>query len=205
MTEGETYSLSDGAIEDINWFTRFLTRFNGVAVIRSQSVFTAILLVDACLTGGGALWQNTAHVLFKWPASCLQWNLSINHLELFNLLIAIRHWHKNLQGQTVLIKCDNNTSVLSLLKGHTNNTFMAVCLRELWHICCVNDIFIECQHIKGSDNCSADVLSRAFISPKDWMNYEMFENSCKSVRQDFGKDLFRYPDEEIFWIKETLF
>ena len=194
MNEIDKYSLTYEARIDVLWFVRFLKQFNGVAVIRSQVVFTDTFMVDACLIGGGGLWKGKAHALFKWPTSVLSWNLAINHLEMFNVLVLFRLWCSQLRGTTVLVYCDNQTSVKSLFKGKARSEFMASCLRELWHISCANDIFVSCKHIKGEENTAADILSRAFNSPKDWQRYEDFRSEDKSVRSEVGRSLFDYPD-----------
>ena len=172
MSEVGLFPLTDGAKEDLIWFIRFLEVFNGKAVIRSLFTPNVILFVDACLVGGGSLWEGETFSSFKWSDDVLSWGLAINELELFNVLIALRIWKDKLSGKTVRIWCDNSSSVRAMFSGKTHNTFMASCLRELWWISCTADIFLGCDHVPGKENDNADVLSRAFVSGKDWLKFE---------------------------------
>ena len=165
MSETGRYEFTKGARLDLIWFVKFLERFNGTALIRSQFVHTVTILVDACLIGAGSIWKGTAFCSYKWPDFVLGWNVNINELELFNVVVTIRKWKEKLQGKTILVLCDNKTSVMSLFSGKTKNDFMAACLREMWYLASTNDMFIKCEHIAGSANNEADLLSRAFNGP----------------------------------------
>ena len=87
MAEGVEYCLTDDAKLDVSWFLKFLKSFNGVAMIRSQFKPSVIIFVDASLIGGGSLWEGNSFVSYKWPKEVLKWQLSINDLELFNVLV----------------------------------------------------------------------------------------------------------------------
>ena len=45
--------LSEGAIDDLLWFSKFLYGCNGKAFIRSFTVCSVTLEIDSCLVGGG--------------------------------------------------------------------------------------------------------------------------------------------------------
>ena len=164
MSEKGKYELTAGASEDLDWFFKFLRKFNGRAVIRSQFVPTVTLHVDVCLVGAGAVWRDNKFVAYKWPAFVKNWDLKINELELFNIVMILRKWKEQLRGETLNIWCDNNTSVMSLMNRKARNSFMAACLRE----------FLLCEHIAGSDNNEAELLSRAYNSPETWRKYQEF-------------------------------
>ena len=156
MNECDTYELTVGAPEDIKWFIAFLQEFNGQAVIRSQYIPSVVIYIDACLTGAGAVWVEERYTSYEWPAFMKAWEVNINDLEMFNLLVTLRKWKNKMKGKTCLIYCDNNTSVLSMTSGRASNDFMAGCLREMWWLCCTNDIFLTCEHVAGKLNEVAD-------------------------------------------------
>ena len=193
MAESGSYVLSQGSIEDISWFIQFLADFNGVAVIRSQFVPTAEIFVDACLIGAGSFWKGKAHICYKWPKVLLDLDLSINDLELFNVLVTIRCWNKLLRGSTLRIWCDNHTSVKSILSGKARNNFMAGCLRELWLLTSVNDIFLDCQHIQGEMNEIADTLSRAYHSEEGWTKFSDFSKQTNTTLYHVTNDMLHAP------------
>ena len=194
MLEDKTYRLTTGAVDDLSWFISFLSDFNGVAVIRSQFIPTVIVYVDACLIGGGSLWEGVSFVSYKWPEHVVKWCLAINDLEMFNVLVSIRKWKEKLRGHTVRIWCDNNTSVKSLFSGRARNNFMNSCLRELWYMASAGDIFIDCKHIAGVDNNVADLLSRAFNTQDDWNKYQDWSMKSNLKMTSVNVDDFRFPD-----------
>ena len=93
MSENGKYELTAGASEDLDWFFKFLNKFNGCAVIRSQFVTVHI---DACLVGARAAWKDNRFMAYKWPPIVNKWNLKINELELFNIVVILRKWKDQL-------------------------------------------------------------------------------------------------------------
>ena len=153
-----------------------------------------MIFVDSSLVGGGALWQGKSFTSFKWPERVVKWNLSINDLELFNVLVSTRLWKDELRGLTARIWCDNNTSVRSLFSGRARNEFMSAILRELWYMACAGDIFLSCKHIAGCDNNEVDLLSRAYNSPKDWRKFVEWNQTATETQRQVDGRWFRYPD-----------
>ena len=89
---------------DLHWFENFLPEFNGVSMYGHRTPHHTFEL-DACLTalgggggGGGGVgghWHNMAYHL---PVPRGYKNLDIVHLEMVNILVAVRifglHWKK---------------------------------------------------------------------------------------------------------------
>ena len=71
---------------DLNWFQKFWPQFNGKAFFVHRPVQATIEL-DACLQGLGAANMNQVHAV-PIPEYCH--NFSIVHLEMLNILLAIR-------------------------------------------------------------------------------------------------------------------
>ena len=188
------YALTEGAMDDMKWFLCFLRDFNGIGIIHSCKVPTVTWFMDSSLVGGGALWKGRFFISFKWPVEVVKWQLSINDLELFNVLVSLRIWKTLLKGLTGRIWCDNHTSVKSLFSGKARNGFMAACLREMWYLCSTGDIILDCKHIAGKENNQADILSRAYNSPKDWKRYAAWELKATELRSEAKDVHFVYPD-----------
>ena len=87
-------------------------------------------------------------------------NLSIVHLEMINILVAIRvfghMWHRKL----ILVKCDNDAVVHVLNSGKTRDPFLATCARNIWQEAAIRDVELKYVHIIGKQNKVADLLSR---------------------------------------------
>ena len=71
---------------DLNWFMNFLRHFNGTAFFNHTPIET-VIAQDACLKGLGAICQNQVYSI-KSPQNFE--NYSIVHLEVFNILVALR-------------------------------------------------------------------------------------------------------------------
>ena len=82
------------------------------------------------------------------------------HLEMVNILIAIRllkfHW----ASQRILICCGNEVVVTVLKTGKIRDPYLAACTCNIWHASALSDIDLQYAHIRGVDNKVSDVLSR---------------------------------------------
>ena len=87
----------------LNWFQNFLPQFNGKAFFVHRPVQATIEL-DACLQGFGAVYMNQVYAV-PIPEYCFQF--SIVHLEMLNILVAIRVWCQYWANKHIIIKCDN--------------------------------------------------------------------------------------------------
>ena len=47
--------------------------------------------------------------------------------------------------------------------GRAVDPFMRGCAREVWLLCCLNDIDLTVMHIAGNQKQAADILSRAHL------------------------------------------
>ena len=146
---------------DIRWFLTFLHHFNGRVIfdkIRAAPVHT--LFLDACLSGmGGCCGAWVYHCVIP-PYLILDPTLFIVHLEMLNILVALRLWSKQLACTSVLIYCDNIAAVTVCQTGRTQDTFLAAAVRNIWLTLATNDISAHFTHITGKNNIVADVLSR---------------------------------------------
>ena len=122
------------------------------------------LELDVCLTGLGGRWCSFVYHL---PISEGYMSWSIVHLEMVNILLAVRLFQAQWAGKKVLIKCDNEAVVTVLRSGRARDPFLGTCARNIWYVSALSDMDIQYVHIRGLDNRVADLLSRWTGSHKD--------------------------------------
>ena len=92
--DDNSIQLTQDFMQDLRWFSDFLETYNGVSIYHYRPVDCTVEL-DACLTGLGGRWDNFVYHL-SIPKHYQ--NLTIVHLEMVNILVAIRiiaaHWSK---------------------------------------------------------------------------------------------------------------
>ena len=110
--------LTDEFHRDLHWFCKFVPRFNGTAFFVHKHANYEIEL-DACLQGLGARWGNEVYSIHL---NIGHENMTIVHLEMLNILVAIRTWGNAWSGTTVRIHCDNQAVVNVLNTGRTKDT-----------------------------------------------------------------------------------
>ena len=164
--------------KDLNWFLNFLPSFNGVTYLRkSQIVNNHSLHIDASLTGLGGIWNDEVYstpVFDLFPG-----DLKIVHLEMLNLVIALRVWAKKWTHSVVKFYCDNMAVVQVIWTGRTKDHILALCLRNIWLITASSDIELQIEHIQGSHNIQADLLSRLYSNKAiDKVLLETMQNNC---------------------------
>ena len=143
---------------DLNWFIKFIPKFNGTAFFVHHNIQHEIEL-DACLQGLGARCGDQVYAI-EIPLNFR--NMGIVHLEMINILVAIRTWATLWQGKTIRIHCDNQAVVSVLTTGKTRDALLAATARNILmetaaHIC------LRTVHISGKDNLIADNVSRFFL------------------------------------------
>ena len=110
--------LSDDFQRDLAWFDKFLPQYNGVSMYAHRKT-DSVLELDACLTGlggggggGGGCCNNLVYHLPIMKGFAI---LDIVHLEMVNIVMALRLFARLWSGTKVLVKCDND-AVVKVLK-----------------------------------------------------------------------------------------
>ena len=80
---------------DLNWFSEFLPKFNGVAFFNHKQVHTHVEL-DALFQGLGAM---CGHKIYAIAIPMGYQNYNIAHLEMRNILVAICTWGHQWEGK----------------------------------------------------------------------------------------------------------
>ena len=118
--------------------------------------------MDASLTGLGGIWCDRVYATPIIPL--IHWDLKIVHLEMLNLLVAVRKWKNCWAHSKVKVHCDNMAVVQVVGSGKTKDPYLAACLRNLWLLTATHDIELIVEHIQGKKNVVADLLSRLYSS-----------------------------------------
>ena len=153
--------LTTEFFKDLQWFKKILPQFNGVTIYKKPTIDEADALhLDACLTGIGGIWHDR---VYSSPAPVIPgFELKIVHLEMINVLVALRIWGKFWQHSQVKIYCDNLAVVQVVANSKTRDPFLGACIRNLWLAAAHLDILLQVEHIRGEHNVRADLLSRMY-------------------------------------------
>ena len=127
MEDKKQVPITLEAQRDINWFIKFLPQYNGVTFFDQKPVQYSIEL-DASLQGLGARWGNQVYAM-SLPLGYL--DLQIVHLEMLNILAAIRVWQDHWRDKKVGIACDNWAVVQVLNIGRTRDLTLAAIARNI--------------------------------------------------------------------------
>ena len=155
----EAINLTVPFKQDLNWFRTFLPTFNGTTFFCHKK-FGLQVHLDACLNGLGAICGNEVYSIPLTPGFG---NFDIVHLEMINILVAIRAWATRWATQTILIHCDNQAVVAIMSSSRTRDLTLAAIHRNILMECARFDIELQTIHIPGKSNVVADALSRLSI------------------------------------------
>ena len=155
-----TVPVSPQFQQDVGFFLDLLPILNGRRVMGKQVLpYQHQVELDACLSGCGAVAGNQFYTA-PFPEFVLDRGHTIAHLELLNIVVAIKVWAERWSGWTVQIYCDNLNSVYVIQSGRSRDEFMRACAREIFLVSAANDIDIQICHRPGLEMVWADALSR---------------------------------------------
>ena len=164
--------------KDLTWFQTFLISYNGVTFYDIRPLQPQIHL-DACLTGLGGVFNN---MVYSIPVPKGYNGYNIAHLEMVNVVVALKIWGQCWANKRIKIHCDNKAVVDILTYGRAKYALMATCARNIWLLTALYNISLLMVHIEGQKNSIADLLSRwdyyegnsktlhTFIPNPIWMN-----------------------------------
>ena len=157
-TSKKKIHLTTKFFRDLQWFNKFLPQFNGVTIYKKPIIHEADALhLDACLTGIGGIWHD--RVYSSPPPLIPGFDLKIVHLQMINILVALRIWGTFWQHSQVKIYCDNLAVVQVVANSKTKDSFLGACIINLWLVTAQLDISLQIEHIRGEYNIRADLLS----------------------------------------------
>ena len=77
----------------------------------------------------GGVYNNLVYTL---PFSLGFNNYNINHLEMINIMVALKIWGNVGSNRKININCDNLPVVEVLKSGRANDNILAACARNIW-------------------------------------------------------------------------
>ena len=160
---GRTTTLSWGFRRDVQFFRDLMPGFKGVKIMDKVDLpAQATLELDACLSGCGAIAGNQFYGR-EFPGEVRRLDHPIAHLEMLNIVVAIKLWCEQWSGYRVRIHCDNLNAVLVLQTGRSRDSFMQACAREIHLHTARRDISLLPVHCPGVTMTRADALSREHL------------------------------------------
>ena len=143
---------------ELCWWGSFLQLWNGIHILLAVDSHPTTVLTDA--SGGwgcGALCLNCWFEL-EWPSSWT--NTTIAPKELVPVVVTVAVWGHLFSGKSVRVMSDNLAVVCYINKGSARDPALVclLCLFSLLHA--VLNISLSTQHIPGTENISANALSR---------------------------------------------
>ena len=188
-------TLSAGFKADLRFFDQVLQDFKGVKIIDKASFpFQDSLELDACLTGCGGC-SDSEFYGSKFPAFVLEARHPIAHLELLNLVVAVRLWATAWSGWYVRVFCDNSNTCSAVNTGHSRDPFMQRCIREIYMVLAARDIQLHIEHRAGRLMVRADALSREHLGLKYTNIIHNDSHLCAGRHIPVGDELFRVTED----------
>ena len=184
MPDRGSGGLSLGFRQDLRFFLDFLPQYNGVRILDKANLpYQAHIELDACLTGCGA---TIGHQYYSevFPQWVVQQSHTIAHLEMLNVVVALKVWQQDWSGKRIRIEGDNSNTCLALQTGRSRDQFLQHCVREVFLIAAANDIEIVAVHRPGVTLVRADALSRAPLSRthRDWVERDECLQRAERIR-----------------------
>lgn len=150
--------------DHLNWWLLRANTLKGRSL--QQWCATRVLTTDASKVGFGGHLENQ---IFQGQWTEQEKAPHINLLELEAIVRVLNHFLPSLQGQKVLVRCDNVTVVQYINKqGGTKSPSLCMRIWQLFMILIQNNIELKAAHIAGTSNILADHLSRRKILPTEW-------------------------------------
>ena len=171
--ESNSIILTPDFFKDLHWFQTFLQIYNGVTIYHVTPLFENIHL-DASLTGLGGHFKNYVYALHI-PANYMGYNIA--HLEMLNVVVALKIWGHHWANKCVKLFCDNQAVVEVLSSGRACDQILATCARNVWLLTAMFNINLVVTHIQGTHNNVADLLSRWGNTPQDVQKLHQWVNS----------------------------
>jgi len=147
---------------DLRWWIRHLT--DSVPIFRPPP--TVFFATDASDYGWAAV-VNGKHLKGCWTARQRRW--SINRRELYVVLLAINHWSKQWDHQTILLQTDNSTVVAVLNnQGTTKSLILLALASRILVLAHQLHITLLVYHLPGRFLLLPDALSRPGHHRPEW-------------------------------------
>ena len=156
--------------QDIQWWCRYLRRFNGIEMLYPtdpiglslEQLLDTDKLVncgDAQMRGGGAYF-GSEYWSRPFPSKLQDIAIPIHIKEFWVVLVSAWLWGDRWQGKLVYIFCDNDAVVEVLEKEKPKDPKMRELLQEFLYIVCTRGFTPVFRKIGSKANAVADFISR---------------------------------------------
>ena len=190
-----SHGLSLGFRKDLKFFVDLLPDYNGVRVIdKKELTYQSQIELDACLTGCGAT-IGTQYYAELFPPDIVDAGHIIAHLELLNVVVALKVWGREWTGKRVQVVCDNSNACIAIQTGRSKDPFIQHCVRELFLFSARFDVELAAIHRPGELMERADALSRMFTSSSHFRWVQNDTELAAATRVQVHPDLFRLVSE----------
>ena len=145
-----------------------------------------VLTTDASLSGWGAV-MGSDETGGHWAQSELE---HINVLELRAVLLGLQSLCGAVRDSHIWIVSDNTTVVACIEKGCSIRARLMDLIEEIYEWASVRCVSLSAEYLKGSENVTADRLSREVVYSTEWrLIPEIFDKLCDRYGSP-GVDLF---------------
>ena len=179
-----TNGLSLGFRKDLKFFVDLLPDFNGIRIINKTDVpCQSHIELDACLSGCGAT-IGAQYYAEAFPPEVVSVGHTIAHLELLNVVVALKVWGKSWTGLRVRVVCDNANACFAIQTGRSRDDYIQHCVRELFLYEARFDVELMAVHRAGELMVRADALSRMHMSVThaEWVSNDPELSAAHRVR-----------------------
>ena len=112
--------------------------------------------------------------------------LPINALELFTIVVTLKHWAPQLQGRKFIVACNNSAAVAVITSNASKDPFTQRCLRQMWFTTALFDFEVRALHVPRRHDQCVDYLSR-------WHSDPLAHDSFYCLCNDSGQ-VFKFQD-----------
>ena len=192
--------LSEECRLDINWWSRYLRRFNGVECMYPDEPMDLSLdqlldsssmvnCGDAQPMGGGAYFGSE-----YWSRPFPLWlqdpNIGIHVKEFWVALVSAWLWGEAWRGQVIYVFCDNVAVVETLDKQKPKDTKLQELLREYLYVVCTRGFTPKFRTVGTKENAVADFISRRH-DPEATISYFLEHGHPKRSLVPVSDSLFK--------------
>ena len=162
--------LSDESRKDLKWWSRYLDHFNGIQMIIDEDPFLLELdqmldrpfdlcAGDATPTGAGA-WHGRHFWCRKLPVHLQDPQIPIHLKEFWVVIVSARLWGNFWSGRSVVIWCDNDAVVDTIVYKKPRDAALLSMLREFLYVVVTMKFIPVVRKIDTKANFLADFISR---------------------------------------------
>ena len=162
--------LAEESRKDLRWWSRYLDHFNGIQMIINEDPFlldldqmmdrpSDLCAGDATPTGGGA-WYDNSFWCRELPHDLQDAQIPIHLKEFWVIIVSARLWGSSWSGRTIVIWCDNDAVVDTIVHKKPKDAALLSLLREFLYVVVTHKFFPVLRKIGTKANFLADFISR---------------------------------------------